>query len=64
MAICFSSYIKKIVKQYGIGEECMVYYNPQKPQKSELKFILDLPVYFVLLCGLSFAGIGMYLYSF
>lgn len=62
IAISFSSYMKKIVNQYCKGEECIVHYNPQKPQKSVLKATLALPVYSLLLGSLLFVGIGIYLY--
>ena len=62
IAISFSSYMKKIVKQYSIGAECIVHYNPQKAEKSVLKVTLATPVYSLLLAASLFIGMGVYLY--
>lgn len=62
ISIGFSSYMKKIVKEYSIGVKCTVHYNPQKPQESVLKVILAFPAYCILVGGLLFVGIGLYLY--
>lgn len=61
VALSFSYYMKTIVAQYKIGDECTVYYNTRNPKKSVLKVGICLPVYSVLLCALLFIGIGIYL---
>mgnify|MGYP001266037489 CR=1 FL=1 len=59
VAISFSSYMQTLVAQYNVGEECMVYYNPQNPKKSVLKTGIALPVYSLLLGALVFIGVSI-----
>ena len=62
ISISLSFYMKKIVNWYSVGTEPVVYYNPQKPEKSVLMVTLAPPVYFLLLSALIFIGIGTFQY--
>ncbi len=62
ISISFSSLVKKIVREYGVGKECIVHYDPQNPLKEVLRVTLATPVYFLLLGGLTFVGISIYLF--
>lgn len=61
LAISSSSYMKKIVKQYSIGKECIVHYNPRNPQKSVLIVKLTPPVFYLLLFGLVCIGTDIFI---
>jgi hypothetical protein len=62
IAISFSSYMRTLVAQYNVGEECTVYYNPRNPKKSVLKTGTVLPVYFLLLGAIVCVGVGICMY--
>ncbi len=61
ISISFSSLVKRIVREYGVGKECIVHYDPQYPSKAVLRATLAPPIYFLLVGGLAFAGVGVYL---
>lgn len=58
----FSSYAKSVVKRYNVGCECIVHYNPQKPQISILETKLSLSIYLLLACGILFFMVSFTLF--
>lgn len=54
----FSSRARKLAKQYILGSECNVYYNPLNPRKSVLKTNLNASV-----CGMLVSGIIFILFA-
>jgi hypothetical protein len=61
IATDFSSYAKKVVTRYKEGCECIVHYDPQKPQDSVLETTLGLSTYLLLVGGILFILIDIVL---
>lgn len=64
LATSSSSYVKRITEEYGIKPNCVVYYDPQKPQNAVLIKGITPPVYSLLAFGLVFIGVDVCIYLF
>lgn len=64
LATSSSSYVKKIVEEYSKKPNCVVYYNPRKPQNAVLIKNIAPPVYLLLVFGLVCIGSDICIYLF
>lgn len=64
LATSFSSYVKKMTKEYSLKPNCEVYYDPRKPQNAVLIKGIAPPIYTLLYGGLFFLAIDILLFVF